>query len=351
MDLRALFRLPAGSGIATFAEAQVQLYRQNAKLQDYFLPLQMNFGRHCTAGVPRRSVSRRFLDLAQAGTYEVVRHTAMRKYKADVLYCPTPYYSRRAENNFLVRTVMALAQTDATVLCLLPGAAPFRTELESRLEAAGRSSQVTLLDPLAALNPIANRLRTRVARDRGRAAFAEIRQALEPLDIDPPQDSLSDYENIAQFVEAWRSLEHLIEFDAVVARCHWLGLCSPVCRTALERGKPVITFQQGVIDHTLDVPISASHYVAFGNSSATLLARMNQLFFQAVGKDEPPVSFVPGGSHFDTILDLPNQFANCTILAIDGPDPNGFYGLDVQRRGGTRRAVGHGDHTIHRCDQ
>ena len=248
MDLRNFFRSSERSCLAAYAKAQVHLYRHDCSLQDYFQPLQQHFGRRCLARAVPSSISKQVLSSIQTGAYEVVRHTARRKYKADVLYCPTPYYSRLAENNFSVRTVMALAQTDATVLCLLPGIAPFRAELESRLEATGRSSQVTLLDPLATLNPIANRLRTRVARDRGRSAFAEIKQVLQPLEIGPPQDSLVDYENIAQFVEAWRSLEHFIEFDAVVARCHWLGLCSPVCRTALERGKPVITFQQGVIE-------------------------------------------------------------------------------------------------------
>ena len=273
------------------------------------------------------------MGLAQTGSYEVVRHFSRRKYKADILFCPTPYYSRRTENELLVRTLMALARTDATILCLLPGYAPFRAEIESTLRAEGRSSQVTLVDPMAALNPIVDRLRTRVARDRGRAAFAEIMQVLHSLDIHLPQDSLRDFENIAQFVEAWRSLESQVEFNAVVARCHWLGLCSPVCSTALERGKPVITFQQGVLDHTLDVPVSATHYVAFGRSSATFLARMNRKFFQAVGKVEPAVRFVSGGSLFDTLLELPNQFANGTLLVLDDPDPNGFYGLNIQRRG------------------
>jgi hypothetical protein len=338
MDLKEFFRLPARSGVAGFAKAQVQLYRHNASLQDYFLPLQLNFGRPCTAKVQLRSFSNRVLGLAQSGSFEVVRRVAARKYKVDVLYCPTPYSSRPTENRLLVSMLMGLAQTDAKILCLLPESSPCRAEIVARLKAEGRSGQVTLLDPMATLNPVASRLLSRVARDRGRAAFATITELLQPLEMAPPLDSLSSYEAIAKFAEAWASLEQSIEFNAVVSRCHWLGLCSPVCRTARLRGKPSITFQQGVIDHTLDVPVNASKYVAFGRSSAAFLTRMNRSFFQAVGKVEPPVDCIPGGSLFDQLLSLPNQYAKCSVLLLDDSDPNGFYGLDLQRRGGMHLA-------------
>ena len=105
----------------------------------------------------------------------------------------------------------------------------------------------------------------------------------------------------------------------MVARCHWHPLCSPVCRTARQRGKPVITFQQGVIGHTLDVPVTASKYVAFGQSSASFLARMNRRFFQAAGMPEPPVEYVNGGCLFDTVIALPDQFAHQTLLMVDVP--------------------------------
>ena len=122
-----------------------------------------------------------------------------------------------------------------------------------------------------------------------------------------------------------------IEFDAVVARCHWHTLCSPVCRTGLQRGKPVITFQQGVIGHTLDVPVNASKFVAFGQPSASFLARANHRFFQAAGIPEPPVEYVNGGCLFDTITALPDQFAHQTLLMVDVPvEPGDFYGIESQ---------------------
>ena len=332
MHLKEYFRLSEGSAISAFAAAQVHLLRHNITLQDYFRPLQAAYGKTATAKVPPTSLARRALTLAETGGYEVVRHIARRKYKVDVLYCPAPYFARKAETNLTVRTLMALAETGATILCLLPGNAPFRAEIEAKLAAAGRSRQVTLLDPAAALHPLARKLLPRVARNRGTAAFDEVFELLRPHGLAPHLNARSTFNFTASFVEAWNCVEPWIEFDAAVTRCHWYDLCSPVCRTARQRGKPVITFQQGVIGHSLDVPVTASTYVSFGRSSADLLARMNRSFFQAVGKDAPAVEFVPGGSLFDTILDLPDQFSKQTVLVIDEPiDPGDYYGIARQR--------------------
>jgi hypothetical protein len=332
MELGELFRLPEQSMIASFAEAQVHLYRHNGSLHDYFMPLQFHFGKPPGAEVPRRALPGRAFNLAASRAYRVARAIAPRRYSVDVLYCPTPYFSRRTENNLLVRTLMGLARTNATILCLLCGDAQCRAEIESKLEAEGRSGQVTLLDPTAAFHFMSRWLFDRVVWDRCNSAFAEVREVLQPFGWHPPEEAISGFEQIAKFAEAWRSLEDFIEFNAVVARCHWYGLCSPACRTARQRGKPVITFQQGVIGHTLDVPVSASKYIAFGRSSAGFLARMNRSFFQAVGRAEPAVEFVPGGSLFDTILNLPNQFSKHTVLIIDEPiGQEDFYGIKSQR--------------------
>ena len=96
-------------------------------------------------------------------------------------------------------------------------------------------------------------------------------------------------------------------------------LCSPVCRTGLQRGKPVITFQQGVIGTILDVPVTASKYVAFGQPSASLMAQLNRRFFQAAEMPEPSVEYVPGGCLFDTVTALPDQFDHQTLLMVDVP--------------------------------
>jgi hypothetical protein len=91
----------------------------------------------------------------------------------------------------------------------------------------------------------------------------------------------------------------------------------------MQRGKPVITFQQGVFGHTTDVPVTATKFVAFGASSATVLAEANRRFFAAVGSAEPPIDYVSGGSLFDTILPLPDQFSLQTVLMINMPSVQG----------------------------
>jgi hypothetical protein len=333
MDIREWFCPQDKSGIAAFAEAQILLYRHDASLQDYFLPLQHCFRGNSSTKAPPLSITHRIADFSFKAGYKIARPAfARRKFKVDVLFCPMPYFQRAAENRLLIQMIMGLTKTGASILCLLPDDAPCRGEIEFWLENEGHSDQVTLMDPTAILNPLASHFLPRVARCRGRAVFDEIVQVLQPHDLAPSLNSRSAFDHAAYFVEAWRNLEPWIEFDAVVTRCHWQMLCSSVCRTASQRKKPAITFQQGVIGHTLDVPVPSSKYVAFGDSSARLLARMNRSFFEAVGNTEPEVEFVPGGCLFDTILSLPNQFSKYTLLIIDeNVSMDDFYGIGTQR--------------------
>jgi hypothetical protein len=245
------------------------------------------------------------------------------KVKTEILFCPTPYFGRKTEIRFLIRTLLGLCQTGAEILCLLPVHAPFRKELDEKLEDAGYGKQIRFLDPRISFGPIDGRMREIAAKLRGRAAFAKTVEILEPYGLSPTRWSLLDFERTAQDIEAWERLAPSIEFDAVVARCHWYDLCSSVCRTGLERGKPVITFQQGVVDYTMDVPIVASKFVAFGASSASVLAQLNHRFFDAVGSPEPPVEFFPAGSLFDVLLPLPDQFSLQTVLLIDSHSVEG----------------------------
>jgi hypothetical protein len=327
MYIDDLFRSPVRR-IEAFSEMQLHLYRHDPSLQDYFLALQLDSGDN--AGVMPRDqrVSTRIINLAIHAADKVSHLRPRQKIKTDVLFCPIPYFERKNENRFLVRTLLGLAQMDTKILCLLPAGAPCRAELDAQLDAAGRSGQVTFLDPVISSNPM---VLSRFAQIRGRAALEEMVGILEPYGLSPGRGFKSFFEHTAYFVEAWERLASWVEFDAVVARCHWHTLCSSVCRTARQRGKPVITFQQGVIGHTLDVPVTASKYVAFGPSSAAFLGRVNQRFFQAAGIPEPRVEYVNGGCLFDTVIALPDQFENQTLLMVDVPGgQSDFYGIENQ---------------------
>ncbi len=338
MDLHDLFQSPKGSLLDAFAQIQLHLYRHDTSLQDYFMTLQSDTFASPRASsrdgrvVSRQSVSRP-IEWAIHAADRVSQFRPRRKIKADVLFCPMPYFDRKTETQFLVRSLLALAQTEATILCLLPVGAPCRDELNTRLAASGRAGQVTFIDPAAPLNPLEARSRSEVARLRGRAAFDETIQILEPHGYSPGLEVRANFEHVAFFTESWERLAPWVEFDALVARCHWHVLCSAVCRTALERGKPVVTFQQGVITHTLEAPVTASKYVAFGPSSASFLARLNRAFSKAAGIVESPVECIGGGSLYDTITALPDQFDGQTLLMVDEPTDRGqsrFYGLDSQ---------------------
>ena len=48
---------------------------------------------------------------------------------------------------------------------------------------------------------------------------------------------------------------------------------------------------------------------------------------------EPPVEYVNGGCLFDTLIALPDQFDNQTLLMVDVPAGQGdFYGIESQCR-------------------
>lgn len=332
MDFDDLFHSP-GKRLAAFSRMQVHLYRHDISLQDYFLPLQLGtlISPQINSGDQR--ALRPPVKLAFHGLDKMSRWRPRPKIKADVLFCPMPYFGRKSENRLLVRTLLGLAQTSATIVCLLQSGAPCREELETRLTAAGRRSQVTFIDPTDSLNPMEARLRGPVSRMRAHAALEETALVLEPHGLSPGRQVEAGFERAAYFVDAWERLAPSIEFDAVVARCHWNALCSSVCRAGLLRSKPVITFQQGVIGHTLDVPVTASKFVAFGPSSSSFLAQVNRRFFQAVETAEPPVEYVNGGCLFDDVNVLPDQFEQQTVLMVDVPVPaDDFYGIENQCR-------------------
>jgi hypothetical protein len=241
-----------------------------------------------------------------------------------------PHCTRRPEIEFLNQILFGLAETDATILCLLPAGAAFRRELELKLADRGRSGQVTLIDPMEPRNRVDARFRAAAAKIRARRALEQTIQILEPYGLRPGSGIAENYLYIANLVEAWERMEQYVEFDSVVTRCHWHALCSPVCRTGLRLNKPVITFQQGVITHTLEAPVTASTYVAFGQSSATFLDKMNHSFFKAIGITTPQVRYISGGSLYDNVTRLPDQFEMQSLLVVDVPTPSvqaDFYGL------------------------
>jgi hypothetical protein len=330
MDIEGLFHSPDNK-IAAFAQVQTLLYRHDETLQDYFQPLQMDL---LTSDRARLS-SQRSATQILTSSFRLVDKARIsgtrRKIKVDVLICPNQYFGRETETQFFIRSVLGVAETGATILCLIPSDARCRTELLQRLEATGRAGQVEFLDPAFVENRVERRLRWKVAQVRGRAAFNEVVGILGPHGLSVGEEVKREFDRRAYAIEAWERLEPWIEFDVAIVRCHWFEFASSICRTARQRGKLSITFQQGVIGHSLDVPVTASKFVAFGRCSSFFLARANRRFFESVGASEPPVEYVDGGCLVDKILGLPDQFDNQTLLMVDVPTAqSNFYGVDAQ---------------------
>ena len=317
--------------IAEFSEMQVRLYRHDITLQDYFMQLQLGTLSKPGASSRDQRHVRPLLNFAIRGVDQVSRLLSRQKYKTDVLFCPAPYYDRKTENRLTVRTLLGLARTDAKILCLLEAGAPIRKDLDIQLAAAGRTKQVEFVDPTGSSNPIEMRLRVRSARMRALSTLREIALVLDRGELNLRLETQSGFEHTAYYVDAWERLAPLIDFETAVTRCHWNTICSSVCRTAQERGKLAVTFQQGVIGHTLDVPVTATKYVTFGQSSASFLSKVNDRFFKAAGIPEPRVEYVEGGCLIDTVSALPDQFNVKTLLMVDVQvNPGDFYGIGDQ---------------------
>jgi hypothetical protein len=330
MDIEGLFHSPDNK-IAAFAEIQSLLYRHDETLQDYFQPLQIDLLTSDRAKLSsQRSANQiltsslRFVDRARVGGNR-------RKIKVDVLVCPNQYFGRATETQFFLRTVLGVAETGATILCLMPPDARCRSELLQRLDAIGRTGQVEFLDPAFVENRVERRLRWNVAQVRGKTAFNEVVSILEPHRLSVGEEVRAEFDRRAYAVEAWERLEPRIEFEVAIVRCHWFEFASSICRTARDRGKLSITFQQGVVGHSLDVPVTASKFVAFGQCSSAFLERANSRFFRSVSAPETPVEYVDGGCLVDRILDLPDQFDKQTLLIVDVPTAqSNFYGVEAQ---------------------
>ncbi len=328
MDIAGLFQSP-GTQLAAFAQMQTLLYRHDPGLHEYFLPIQMDMlttprARSAAYSRPRRIV----VDSLRAAEKRVGK---LRRIRTDVVICPNQHFGRPSETQFFIRTVLGVLETGARVLCLIPDDASCRPELDRQIAAVGKKNHVEFFDPAAASSRVEKRLRWKIAQHRGRAAFAEVVSILEPHGLHIGEEVRTAFERRAYAIEAWQRLAPWLEFEAAVVRCHWFELASGICQMARERGKPAITFQQGVIGHTLDVPVTASKFVAFGECSASFLAEANSRFFQSVGSPALPVEYISGGCLFDTILDLRQQFERRTLLLVDVPTgQSSFYGVESQ---------------------
>ena len=79
----------------------------------------------------------------------------------------------------------------------------------------------------------------------------------------------------------------------------------------------MITFQQGVVDYTLDVPIKLLS--SWLSARPLLLSWLNQTedSLMPLDRRSRPVEYFNAGSLFDVLVPLPDQFSLQTVLLID----------------------------------
>ena len=313
-----------------FAAQQVLLYKQNPSWQCFFEALQMDTLGDSPATPSYRAMMHHLANKAIIGGSRAFRQRRKRV-KADVLLCPTPYFSRESEMHLFLKILIGIAKTGRSIACLMPRDVPCSLELNHLLDAHNLRSRIHFIDLLGDLNLIERPLLRKAGLAQGEIAFDNAVDILMPHCVAPGWNTLPHFQRLARFLEAWQQISDQIEFESAVTRCHWMPLCAAVSRTAIERGKRAITFQQGVIGHSLDAPVTASDFVAFGDQSAVFLNALHRAFFAAVGTTEPQVSYHRAGCLFDPIVDRKGHFSQSTLLVVDYPSAQiDFYGVQTQ---------------------
>lgn len=332
MSVLANFNFPNQGVAEAFAKAQVVLYKASPHFQHYFYSLQ----RHVSFETSPKSRTP-----APQGPTAALARTAQslnrlfprRHYRVDVVICGIWLWARRQEDELMVRLLQNLLEQGASVLCLLHEGTSDRIkqQLRSAVEPAALD-RLHFLDPAGRVGRLDARFGLGTSRHRAQADFNLAQQLLAPHGIQIQTSALSEFEWAAARLTEWEAWAPFIEFETVLVRCHWLPLCSAVAHTALARQKKVVTLQQGVIGHSLDVPLLAHQYLCFGSSSKRVSSEMESAFAKATGSDSVCEDYVPVGSLFDPILDLSNNFSRRTVLVLDQSTrwANHLYGLEEQ---------------------
>lgn len=338
----ANFNFPSRGVAEAFAQAQIVLYRASPHFQNYFYSLQKHVSFESEAQV-ERSLERPLehpvspwlsstATLARSAQ-SLARRVPKRRYQVDVLVCGIWLWARRQEDELMARLLQNLLAQGASVLCLLHEETGDRIkqQLRSAVDPASLN-RLHFLDPAGRVGRLDARFGLGVARHRAHADFDQAQRLLARSGIHIQASALPEFEWAAARLTEWEAWAPSIEFETALVRCHWLPLCSAVAHTALARHKKAVTLQQGVIGHSLDVPLLAHQYLCFGSSSRQVSREMESAFAKATGWSPVCEDYVPAGSLFDPILDLPDNFDQRTVLVLGQSTrwANHLYGLEEQ---------------------
>ena len=333
------FGLPKGGQAERFAAAQVQICRKRPDLYPYVYPIQ-NHVREGTAppnppssSKALRAVKGAIKRMGGRPLRAVNDHLPRPTYTADVLLCPTWVWERPQEIRLHIDLLTGLLKTGRSVLVLLRRGSTTAERMHEEAAALGAADQVTLLDPRGRLGRIQDRLHLDGTAGRARTDTQAVLDALRPAGLTLSADAYDMMAWTARCRQMWERWRPHLRFDAAVVRCHWLPLCSSVALTARERGVPVTTLQQGVVSHTMDVPVMADQYVCFGDASAGTLRSLDADVAEATGQPVQCTNYVPTGSLIDPIENPEPAFEAGTLLVIGQFTDwaTDYYGLHDQK--------------------
>lgn len=322
------FSFPNRGVAEALATAQILLYKVSPDFQNYFYSIQKNVGFTPKSETP---VKKTVLSSLARSVRTLSAAIPKQRIKVDVVVCGTWLWERRQENELLINLLKGLLKQDISVLCLLHKGSSVR---QMRSLADGK---LTFLDPAGVLGRLDARFGLGIARHKAMQDFEQARQILKPHGIYLYESALPEFEWAAARLLEWATWSPYIEFETAIVRCHWLPLCSAIAHSGWQRHKKVVTLQQGVVGHTLDIPILAHQYLCFGESSENLLRKMEARFFQATEQKNICQDYVRVGAIFDPILEL-NNFREKTVLILDQTTrwANHLYGLEEQEAALTR---------------
>lgn len=255
------------------------------------------------------------LNLAK-GLIKKVKNNKTSDNKFDYLINPSAStFSRNTEQNLLYNLVKIILDQNFRA-CVLYGNRSMIRPLKKRFVNHPNVKNLSFINPQ---NEIPRRYQI---------IFKYLAQIIGTLDYEYLSNLLAEHnihfrcssKKISSKIYAmlsWLWVANQIEFETAILRVEWESYSFLIKETAKCRGKKTIAFQHGVISHTLDIPVTVSRFLTFGEQSAQFLQNLNQDFAKNTGQTNLCNDFRPCGSVIDNIQIIPNNFERKTVLIID----------------------------------
>ncbi len=177
---------------------------------------------------------------------------------------------------------------------------------------------------LQVVHPLAGAPRLWIARWYTVALLKALRDWLRlvelvaPLGIAPSAGSLRSMFWAARAQLAWAAVAPQIEAGAAIVLHHIRPLSAVAALAFLDRGRPVTTFQQGVISLSSGyAPVVATRILCSGDHSAQLLAQLDRDYAAISGRPPTCRDYLPVGALLDTIISRGAAPAQHTLLIVD----------------------------------